>query len=431
MGAPHRPPRAGNHTIMRGVQASAGSGQGQDQPPATVGGQGSGREIVLSPPSLTALARTGAAGEPATIAQIILQLPIKRVAIWVAFACLVWCIKDFTGLIIGTFILSYLGNSVVEWAQRRWPDTYVHKRSALVSAYFLLIIVVLVGFGILTLPSLVREASDFISRLENEDIYVVVSQKMRLGLGEPLCNALERFLTTSSDVAESASIAAAGAAQEVTKSGFFSKATIPIPAPIPTPVLTGGRLGSALHKTLSPYTGTAITVTTGLITTLTKISVNVLISMVLSFMVVSDLPTLRRGMESLKSSRISPFFNEIAPPVVAFGRLFGKALQAQMRIAFANTVLTCAGICALQLPGAAILTLFVFLCSFIPVAGVALSTFPMGFVALTEYGFFKLALVVAMVVGIHFVEAYMLNPMIYSNHLKLHPLLVLGSLVVC
>ena len=32
--------------------------------------------------------------------------------------------------------------------------------------------------------------------------------------------------------------------------------------------------------------------------------------------------------------------------------------------------------------------------------------------------------------GIHFVEAYLLNPAIYSAHLKLHPLMVLTVLVV-
>ena len=35
-----------------------------------------------------------------------------------------------------------------------------------------------------------------------------------------------------------------------------------------------------------------------------------------------------------------------------------------------------------------------------------------------------------MVTGVHFVEAYGLNPAIYSAHLKLHPLLVLTVLVV-
>lgn len=45
-----------------------------------------------------------------------------------------------------------------------------------------------------------------------------------------------------------------------------------------------------------------------------------------------------------------------------------------------------------------------------------------------QFGFAKLALVIAMVVGVHFVEAYGLNPAIYSAHLKLHPLIVLAVL---
>jgi AI-2E family transporter len=45
-------------------------------------------------------------------------------------------------------------------------------------------------------------------------------------------------------------------------------------------------------------------------------------------------------------------------------------------------------------------------------------------------GALQLALVVLMVTAVHFVEAYGLNPAIYSAHLKLHPLLVLTVLVV-
>lgn len=44
--------------------------------------------------------------------------------------------------------------------------------------------------------------------------------------------------------------------------------------------------------------------------------------------------------------------------------------------------------------------------------------------------FVQLALVIGMVVGIHCVEAYLLNPVIYASHLKLHPLMVLSVLVI-
>ena len=70
--------------------------------------------------------------------------------------------------------------------------------------------------------------------------------------------------------------------------------------------------------------------------------------------------------------------------VVTFGRIFGKALQAQSAIAVANTALTYLGMLLFDIRGARGLSLIVFLCSFVPVAGVILSTGPIGLVALTE-----------------------------------------------
>ncbi len=59
--------------------------------------------------------------------------------------------------------------------------------------------------------------------------------------------------------------------------------------------------------------------------------VQVGVSLVLSFMVVWDLPTISAGVSSLQTSRLAPIYNEVAPSVAVFGQLFGKALQAQAR----------------------------------------------------------------------------------------------------
>ncbi|KAL0053111.1 hypothetical protein WJX82_000995 [Trebouxia sp. C0006] len=55
------------------------------------------------------------------------------------------------------------------------------------------------------------------------------------------------------------------------------------------------------------------------------------------------LPTIARGMQSLRSSRLRAIYTEVAPTFTVFGALFGKALQAQAQIAMANTVLTALG----------------------------------------------------------------------------------------
>ena len=52
--------------------------------------------------------------------------------------------------------------------------------------------------------------------------------------------------------------------------------------------------------------------------------------MVLSFMIVWDLPAIAKGVQSLKTSRLSAMYAEIAPSVTVFGELFGRALQAQV-----------------------------------------------------------------------------------------------------
>ena len=67
----------------------------------------------------------------------------------------------------------------------------------------------------------------------------------------------------------------------------------------------------------------------------------------------------------------------------------GGGVCMQARIAMVNTALTAAGMWALAIPGVGLLSLFVFICSFIPIAGCFISTVPVAFVALTEYGFLK------------------------------------------
>src|SRR5690606_11438563 len=72
----------------------------------------------------------------------------------------------------------------------------------------------------------------------------------------------------------------------------------------------------------------------------------------------------------------------------------------------------------------------VFVCSFIPVLGVIISTIPITLVALNTGGV-NLALgAILMVVVIHGIEAYMLNPMIYGKHMKLNPVFVMMILLV-
>jgi predicted PurR-regulated permease PerM len=315
---------------------------------------------------------------------------------------------------MGVFITSFIGNGFVD-SMQRLPQlehmTPQKRRRTLVLVYYTFIILIFSLFGVLIIPDVVREGADFVSRLQTENLWAVVLQKMRTGLGDNMMDQLERFLVIAStgDVTQALDFAALDALSAQARTAY---------------------LGSALQQILRQYTNAAATLTTEILSFVSKFAIQLGISLILSFMMMWDLPAINRGVESLKTSRVAPIYNTVAPSLEVFATLFGRALQAQARIAMVNTLLTALGMYFLKIPGMGLLSLFVFICGFIPIAGVIISTVPIGFVALTEYGFMKLALVMLMITGVHFVEAYGLNPAIYSAHLKLHPLMVLAVLVV-
>ncbi len=156
------------------------------------------------------------------------------------------------------------------------------------------------------------------------------------------------------------------------------------------------------------------------------------LSVFFSFIIVWDIPKLTRTVKRLENSRVSDFYREIVPGLRSFGSLMGRAFQAQAIIAVMNTMLTLAALTIFDVENRAFLCTIVFICSFIPVAGVIMSSVPIALIALNQPdGGFALALkMVAAIVVIHFIETTVLNPKVMGDMLKLHPLLVLIILVV-
>ncbi len=163
-----------------------------------------------------------------------------------------------------------------------------------------------------------------------------------------------------------------------------------------------------------------------------EVLVGFILSLLLSFFITFDLPRLSRGIRTLENSRIRDFYLEIAPSLIGFGRLIGRAFQAQGVIAIFNTILTYLAIWALGIQNEIFLCSIVFICSFIPVLGVVLSSAPIAVMALIQpEGTIWLALqAVGAILIIHFIETSILNPKILGEMLHLHPVLVLGILAV-
>jgi predicted PurR-regulated permease PerM len=155
-----------------------------------------------------------------------------------------------------------------------------------------------------------------------------------------------------------------------------------------------------------------------------------LFALLFSFLILIDLNRIKAAIGRLRTSRLGDFYEEAAPPIARFGILLGRTIEAQAAIAVINTVLTLIGLSLLGIPLVAMLSVIVFICSFVPVLGVFISTTPIVLVALNTGGPSLSLAAIGLVIVIHVVEAYVLNPVIYGKHLKLNPVFTLIILYV-
>jgi len=182
---------------------------------------------------------------------------------------------------------------------------------------------------------------------------------------------------------------------------------------------------SALEKTITIMRGAANWILT--------IGSAFLLSLLFSFLIVLDLPRLTRGVQGLARTKIGFIYAEVAGSIYNFCKVLGRAMEAQFLIAICNTILTAIGLWVIGVGegNMVFLCTVVFLCSFIPVAGVFVSSTPICIAALATGGPLTMLLAIAMILVIHAIEAYILNPRIYGHHLRMNPVLTLIILVIC
>ena len=94
-------------------------------------------------------------------------------------------------------------------------------------------------------------------------------------------------------------------------------------------------------------------------------------------------------------------------------------IEVQLLIALFNTALTMIGLWILGFPYLIALTIMVFLLSLIPVAGVIISFIPIGIIGYQIGGLPMVLWAIGIILFIHAVETYFLNPRLYAHKTKL------------
>ncbi|SDH11757.1 MULTISPECIES: AI-2E family transporter [unclassified Nitrosomonas] len=361
----------------------------------------------------------------------------RRILIWLILIGLLWLLRDFFGLIFITFVLAFIAMPLVRLGRNKLKLPY-RLSLTLVYVFFL---VVLGSFFHYVTPSVIGEASRFMNNFSevqsklielkrdvdskypgaerslhgymrsilDEDTQKAIDKELNLfqekiNLSISISNAENPELDNDSSITE--------AMQEKLKKYYDKEAEL----------LVESLMTKQMNKVREELPR--------LINHLYQATGTMLLALLFSFLILFDSVRLGDLMKSLHDSRLRDFYQETAQPVVRFAYVVGRAIQAQAMIACVNTFLTLIGLMILGIPSVALLSLIVFVCSFIPVLGVFISTTPMVLVALNTGGLTLAIAIVVMITIIHIIEAYGLNPLIYGKHFKLNPVLVLIILLI-
>jgi predicted PurR-regulated permease PerM len=370
----------------------------------------------------------------------------QKLVIWLAFAGLLWVMKDFFHLVFVTFALLFLATPMVQKLQTLLKLPYKLSLIA-VYAVFLLTVGLVVRF---VAPNVLDEATVFASNLANLKERILVIREQTAAAHPNLHKAVRGYLKSSMDETtqkrfqdEMTALKKSLAIDDATLNAYLSSgqslATGENPAASPG---TSVDSVQALETYLNQYDDFLmeyhINKTLGLVKDKVPKVINLLymiletfaLSMLFSFLILIDKKALRHLVAGLEASRLRDFYLETAAPVKRLAQVVGKGIQAQAMIASLNTLLTLFGLLVLDIPSVAMLSMVVFVCGFIPVVGTFLSTAPIMLVALNTGGPLLALIALGLIMFIHMLEAYIFNPLIYGKHFELNPVVVILILFV-
>jgi len=161
-----------------------------------------------------------------------------------------------------------------------------------------------------------------------------------------------------------------------------------------------------------------------------KWSLNFFMALLLSLVFVLEKESVIRFIYKFKHSKVSVAYNYLSYFGNNFLNSFGKVIRAQIMIAIVNTILSVIGLTIMGFPALFALAFMIFILSLVPVAGVFFSLIPLCLIAFKIGGLIKVVFVLIMIFIIHAVESYILNPKLMSDTTHLPIFFTFTTLII-
>lgn len=179
------------------------------------------------------------------------------------------------------------------------------------------------------------------------------------------------------------------------------------------------QLREAISTSIQSYVVEGGTFLIHSVTNIWKFSLNIFIALILSlFLILEKDKTIRflNKFESSKASFVYIYYKKLGQNFV---NSFAKVMETQILISFINSILSAIFLSLLGFHQVIGLGFMIFILGLIPVAGVIISLIPLSIIAFKLGGFLKILYVIGMIVLLHAIEAYFLNPKLMSIKTKL------------
>ncbi len=295
--------------------------------------------------------------------------------IWIAFGFILYLLRSLFGLLFITYILCFLTSSVTHALRKKFHL----NRKLIIVVLFSILLLLTAAFLRYIPPRLFAEAMNFTDQLPASVRTVKVWLDSQLGSNEVIAPILEH-----------------------------------------------------LRQSLTPETaaGKAWGIALGVLNRGVHYISWFFLAMLFSFLIMLDLPYLSRGVRHLRYTLVADILREVSNNIALFARVVGENFRAQLIVSAVNTTLTFIGLYVLGVKAVVLLCTIVFVCGLIPVLGVFISSVPVVLMAVNTGGVALGFWAVGLIIAIHLLEAYVLNPRIVSSVMHINPVMTILILYI-
>jgi len=155
------------------------------------------------------------------------------------------------------------------------------------------------------------------------------------------------------------------------------------------------------------------------VTGIWKFSLNIFLALILSLFLILEKDKTIRFLNRFEDSRVGFIYIYYKNLAKNFVKSFAKVMETQILISLINSVVSAIILALLGFQEVIGLGFMIFIFGLIPVAGVIISLIPLSIIAFKLGGVMKILYILGMIIVLHALEAYFLNPKLMSMKTKL------------